>query len=78
MPTIIKEVGTKRLYVRGAKHASRYYISEMTDVIRRLRIQQEVSETLESLEDAQFTKVVDFCLATAKAQDNVDYFEARV
>jgi hypothetical protein len=78
MPTILKEHANCRLYVKGNAPFPRYFISEKTDKLRRLRITKESAATLKHAPDSEFIQVIAIILGNAKANGRADYFEVTI
>ena len=76
MPTILKTTRTLRLYVRGNRNESRYFISELTPTsFHRLGIDDYVAEALQAFSDPVFEHTARELLASGRASEVGTYFE---
>ena len=76
MPTLLKTAGSVRLYVRGHRNESRYFISELTPTtFRRLGVDDYVADALRAFSEPVFEHTARELLASGRASEVETYFE---
>ena len=67
-----------RLYFKGNPSRPRFFVSEKTDVLRRMRIGYDQSMDIHTLKGDVFTQFVKLCLDSAKEMSLAGYFETEL